>query len=84
MLFFRRPLAHDVQVIGPFARSVADLTSVYAAIADRPFQSELPRRLRIGAFVRFPERRAVIIILSDEHNFDARAIAERISERLLH
>ncbi|MEW9584393.1 amidase [Paraburkholderia sp. DGU8] len=48
------PLAHDVQVIGPFARSVADLTSVYAAIADRPFQSELPRRLRIGAFVRFP------------------------------
>jgi cyanophycinase len=35
------------------------------------------------AFVRFPEQRAVVIILTSGGDWDARAIAERIADRLL-
>ena len=35
------------------------------------------------AFVRFPERRAVVIILTSGGTWDARSIAERIADRLL-
>ncbi len=38
---------------------------------------------RRNAFVRFPDQRAVIIILSSSDAVDARLIAERIGERLL-
>ncbi len=38
---------------------------------------------RRGAFVRFPEQRATIIILTSSDEVDARGIAERIAERLL-
>jgi aspartyl-tRNA(Asn)/glutamyl-tRNA(Gln) amidotransferase subunit A len=48
------PLASDIQVIGPFARSVADLTSIFTTIADRPLQTVSGCTLRIGAFLRFP------------------------------
>lgn len=49
------PLAHDVQVIGPFARSVADLTAVFGVIAERIPSVASPRPLRIGAFACFPD-----------------------------
>ena len=38
---------------------------------------------RRNAFVRIPDRRAVIIILTDSDSFDARAAADQISDRLL-
>ena len=38
---------------------------------------------RRNAFVRVPERRVAVIILSDSEELDARGIAERIVERLL-
>ena len=38
---------------------------------------------RRNAFVRIPDRRAVIIILTDSDAFDARAAADAISDRLL-
>ncbi|MEO7713630.1 MAG: hypothetical protein ABIV10_12010, partial [Gemmatimonadaceae bacterium] len=38
---------------------------------------------RRHAFVRFPDHRAVIIILTSSDDVDARGIAERIGERLL-
>jgi cyanophycinase len=38
---------------------------------------------RRNAFVRIPERRATIIILTDSDRTNARAIADRIAERLL-
>ncbi|HUQ45386.1 MAG TPA: serine hydrolase [Gemmatimonadaceae bacterium] len=38
---------------------------------------------RRNAFVRFPDLRATIIILSSSDALDARAVAERITERLL-
>jgi hypothetical protein len=36
-----------------------------------------------NAFVRIPDRRATIIILSDSDNLDAKGIADRIAQRLL-
>lgn len=36
-----------------------------------------------GAFVRVPERKATIIILTNDANADARGMAERILDRLL-
>jgi cyanophycinase len=36
-----------------------------------------------GAFVRFPDRRAAIIVLTDSDAVDARLIADRIAEKLL-
>jgi cyanophycinase len=36
-----------------------------------------------GAYVRFPDRRAAIIILTSDPNADVRRIAERIADRLL-
>ncbi len=36
-----------------------------------------------NAFVRFPERKAVIIILTNSDNADARGMADRIADRLL-
>jgi cyanophycinase len=38
---------------------------------------------RRGAFVRFPDHRAVIIILASSDELDARGISERIARRLL-
>ncbi len=38
---------------------------------------------RRGAFVRIPDRRATIVILSDRDAVDARGLAERIAERLV-
>lgn len=38
---------------------------------------------RRNAFVRFPDQRAVVIVLSDDESLDARGIAERISSRLV-
>jgi hypothetical protein len=36
-----------------------------------------------GAFVRVPERRATVIILTDDGAADARAMADRVLEHLL-
>jgi hypothetical protein len=36
-----------------------------------------------NAFVRFPDRKAVIIILTSNDATDAKGIAERIADRLL-
>jgi hypothetical protein len=36
-----------------------------------------------NAFVRFPDRRAAIIILTNDDNADAKGIADRIADRLL-
>jgi cyanophycinase len=36
-----------------------------------------------SAFVRFPDRRAAIIVLTDSDAIDARAIADRLADRLL-
>lgn len=36
-----------------------------------------------SAFVRIPEKRAVVIVLTDDGSADARGIAERIAERLM-
>jgi aspartyl-tRNA(Asn)/glutamyl-tRNA(Gln) amidotransferase subunit A len=44
------PLAQDLQVVGPIARSVADLKAVFAQIAVPAWWETEPRRLRIGAF----------------------------------
>jgi len=38
---------------------------------------------RRGAFVRIPERRLTLVILTDRDDVDARGIADRIAERLL-
>ena len=38
---------------------------------------------RRNAFVRVPSRRLSVIVLTDGDDVDARAIAERIGERLL-
>ena len=35
------------------------------------------------AFVRFPERKAVIIVLTNDDSADAKGMAEKIAERLL-
>ncbi|HET7186784.1 MAG TPA: hypothetical protein VFI52_01455, partial [Gemmatimonadaceae bacterium] len=37
---------------------------------------------RRGAFVRFPDQRASIIILASSDGIDARGISEQIAERL--
>ena len=45
------PLAHDLQVIGPIARCVADLRSMFATMAPaRPSAGRPARALRIGSF----------------------------------
>ncbi len=45
------PLAHDLQVIGPIARCVADLRAMFAIMAPMRQLVERPRRaLRIGSF----------------------------------
>ena len=36
-----------------------------------------------SAFVRYPDKRATIIILTNDDSADAKAIADRISDRLL-
>jgi hypothetical protein len=36
-----------------------------------------------SAFVRIPEKRAAIIILTDDESADAKGLADRITERLL-
>src|SRR6185312_10281862 len=36
-----------------------------------------------NAFVRFPDRKATIIILTNDDNADAKGIADRIADRLL-
>jgi cyanophycinase len=36
-----------------------------------------------SAYVRIPDRKAVIIVLTNDDNFDAKGIADRISERLI-
>ena len=48
------PLAHDLQVIGPVGRSVADVRTVFATIAWPGHPTLAPaRRLRIGTFGAF-------------------------------
>jgi aspartyl-tRNA(Asn)/glutamyl-tRNA(Gln) amidotransferase subunit A len=45
------PLAHDLQVIGPIARCVADLRAMFTIMAPQRQSAERPRRaLRIGSF----------------------------------
>lgn len=45
------PLAHDLQVIGPIARCVADLRAMFTIMAAMHQPAERPRRaLRIGSF----------------------------------
>jgi aspartyl-tRNA(Asn)/glutamyl-tRNA(Gln) amidotransferase subunit A len=51
------PMAHDLQVIGPIARSVRDLRVAFALMAaqgETQFHACAPRRLRSGAFLHFP------------------------------
>lgn len=45
------PLAHDLQVIGPIARCVADLRAMFTIMAPMRESAERPRRaLRVGSF----------------------------------
>ena len=72
-------------------RTTPELPAIDASLgwnADR--LGEMPRLSLYGttdgrrnAFVRFPDQRAVIIILTSSDAVDARGIAERIGERLL-
>lgn len=49
------PLAHDLQVIGPVARCVADLRAMFAAMANDAARPVTAGRLRIATFQEFPD-----------------------------